>query len=165
MIRSSRSGMSAPQRFADVRAQLGEARVGLDVALPARAREIDFDVFFDAAGARLHDDHAVGEIDRLVDAVRYKDNGIPRFGPDLEQFLLELLARLRVDRAERLVHEQDVRLLRQRACDADALLHAAGDLMREKFLEAVEGHAPEVLARDRFALPPRAPPHPPGPIA
>src|ERR1041384_5117146 len=152
MIFSSRSAISAPQGVADMRAQFGEARVGLDVALPARTRKVDLHLLFDAAGARLHDDHAVREIDRLVDTVRDKDNGVFRFGPDLQQLLLELLARLRVNRAERLVHEQDVGLLRQRARDADALLHTAGDLVRIIFLEAVEADELEVLARDRLAL-------------
>ncbi len=40
----------------------------------------------------------------------------------------------RVERAERLVHQQHARLDRQRAGDADALLHAAGDLARQLVL-------------------------------
>ena len=50
-------------------------------------------------------------------------------------------ARLRVERAERLVHQQDARLLGKRAHDRDALLHAARKLVRigvGEFLEADE---------------------------
>ena len=50
--------------------------------------------------------------------------------PDLEQVRLHAAARLRVERAERLVHEQDARLVRERARDGHALLHAAGELRR-----------------------------------
>ena len=49
---------------------------------------------------------------------------------DVEQFGLQRLARLRVERAERLVHQQHGGVDGQRAGDADALLHAAGKLMR-----------------------------------
>ena len=44
--------------------------------------------------------------------------------------VLEVAARLRVDRRERLVHQQDRRLVGERARDRDALLHAAGQLPR-----------------------------------
>ncbi len=47
-----------------------------------------------------------------------------------QQFILQHFAGLHVDRGERLVHQQNVRLLRERARQRDALLHAAGDLMR-----------------------------------
>ena len=48
--------------------------------------------------------------------------------PDLQQLVLQLLARERVERAERLVHQQDVGLVREHARDRDALLHAARKL-------------------------------------
>src|SRR3546814_4033427 len=44
--------------------------------------------------------------------------------------LLELGAHDGVDRSERLVHQQDVRIGRETAGDADALLLAAGQLAR-----------------------------------
>ena len=53
-----------------------------------------------------------------------------RAGDDLQQLVLQVRARQRVERAEGLVHQQHLRLHRQRAGDADALLHAAGDLVR-----------------------------------
>ena len=48
----------------------------------------------------------------------------------VEQLRLHGLARLRVERAERLVHQQHLGIDRERARDADALLHAAGELVR-----------------------------------
>ena len=48
--------------------------------------------------------------------------------PDREQFQVEALSGHLVERAERLVHEQQCGLEREGACDGDALLHAAGKL-------------------------------------
>ena len=42
---------------------------------------------------------------------------------------MQQVASDRVERAERLVHEQDVGVLRERACQRDALAHAAGELV------------------------------------
>ena len=62
---------------------------------------------------------------------------------DLGNLALELLARDGVERAERLVQQQDLRVERERAGDADALLHAARQLMRivvRKAVQADETH-------------------------
>ena len=45
------------------------------------------------------------------------------------QFVLQLAADQRIERRERLVHEQDFRVGRERARQTDALLHAAGELV------------------------------------
>ena len=45
------------------------------------------------------------------------------------QLVLQMLADQRVERGERLVHQQDVGLGRKGARQADALLHAAGELV------------------------------------
>ena len=46
----------------------------------------------------------------------------------------------RVDVAERLVHEENLRIDRQRAGDAEALLHSAGELARVRLFEATQAH-------------------------
>ena len=48
-------------------------------------------------------------------------------------------ARLRVERAERLVHQEELGLHQQAARDADALLHAARELVGIVALEAARG--------------------------
>src|SRR6266540_114937 len=48
------------------------------------------------------------------------------------------VARHRVERAERLVHEQDLGVVAQGPSDGDALAHAAGELPRERLLEALQ---------------------------
>ena len=54
--------------------------------------------------------------------------------------------RLRVERRERLVHQQDIGIDRERAGEIDALAHAAGELAREIVLEAFEA---DEAAEDR----------------
>ena len=50
----------------------------------------------------------------------------------VRDLVLQRRAHDRVDRAERLVHQQHVRLGRERARDADALRFAAGELARSR---------------------------------
>ncbi len=56
---------------------------------------------------------------------------------DLQHLVAEQQPRLLVERGERLVHQQDLRLGRERARDRDALAHAAGQLRGIAALEAV----------------------------
>src|SRR6185437_14344390 len=71
---------------------------------------------------------------------------------DGDQLLMHERARLRVERPERLVHQQDRRLDRQRARDGDALLHAARELRRETVLEALEVDEVDQLLRALLAF-------------
>ncbi len=73
------------------------------------------------------DDDAVGEEHRLVDVVGDEDDGLALGLPQRQQLELQPLAGQRVERAERLVHEQDERVGGQRAGDRHALAHAARD--------------------------------------
>src|SRR4030088_2647465 len=56
----------------------------------------------------------------------------------MQQQLLHLQAGLRIERAERLVHQEELGLHQQAARDTDALLHAAGELVGIVVLEAAE---------------------------
>ena len=67
--------------------------------------------------------------------------------PDTQQFRLHDVAGLRIERRERLVHQQHVRVRHQRARQTDPLLHAAGQLVRVMVLEAGQpDHVDEPLA-------------------
>jgi len=70
--------------------------------------------------------------------VRDEHHGFAETLPQVAQLLLHDLAGLRVESAERLVHQQDRRLAGQHARDGDGLLHATGQPVRERVLEAVE---------------------------
>src|SRR6185436_3614291 len=72
----------------------------------ARARQLDADVLADAAGTRAEHDHPIAEEHGLLDVVGDEDDGLVRALPDARDLFLHGLARLRVERAERLVHQQ-----------------------------------------------------------
>jgi hypothetical protein len=134
-------------------AQRGERRVGVEArpgALAARERHVDDRA--DAPGPRRHHRDAVAQEDRLLDAVRDEDDRERGARRDARELLLQRHARLRVDRGERLVHEHDVGVVRERARDRDALLHAAGQLVRVLVLDAVEVRERQEMPRGLVAL-------------
>ena len=76
--------------------------------------------------------------------------------PDALQLEVHLLARHRVERAERLVHEEERRVVDEGAGDRGALLHAAGQLVRIGVLEPLEAHEHEQFPRSLAARTGRA---------
>src|SRR5262245_59501893 len=111
-----------------------------------RPRQIDGDAIDDPAGTRAHHYDLVAEEDRLVDAVRHEQGGLLVLFPDLDELVAHRLTRLRVERAEGLVHDQDLGIDGQRTRDADALAHAARELVRTIVLEALEADQPHVAS-------------------
>ena len=98
---------------------------------------------------REHQD-AVAHQHRLLDVVRDHQDRADRhapFAPEVEQVGAQGLGGQHVERRERLVHQQDRGLHDQRARQADALAHAARQLLRIGALEAVE--ADQVDGRQR----------------
>ena len=65
---------------------------------------------------------------------------------------MEPVARHGVERAERLVHQEHVGVLRERAGERDALAHAARELVRPALGEVAEVHHLEQLRGARPAL-------------
>ena len=70
------------------------------------------------------------EVDRLVDVVGDEQDRHAEPLPQRPDQVLQVGPGLRVDRGERLVHQQDLRLVRDRPGDRDPLLHPAGELPR-----------------------------------
>ena len=101
-------------------------------AMRARPGGVDPDLGGDAAGARRHHHHPVGDEDRLRDAVGDDDHGGP--GPLLEpeQLEVEALPRQGVEGAEGLVEQEDVRGQGEGPGDRGPLAHAARQLDRAK---------------------------------
>jgi hypothetical protein len=95
---------------------------------------------------RHHDDPA-GEEQRLVDVVGHHEDGPALRLPERQQLLLEVHAGERVEQRERLVEEQQLRLERERAGDADPLLHAGGELARREPAEPGQPDRREVGLR------------------
>ena len=98
-----------------------------------------------------HHRDALGEKDRLLHVMGDEDHGLARALPDAQQFVLHEAAGLRVERAERLVHQEDARVDREGAGDRGALLHAARELRGVAVLEP--GQSDEVDEVAGAALP------------
>ena len=101
---------------------------------------------------RRHHHHPVREIDRLGDVVGHVDHGLPGLAPHVGQQPLHVVAGERIERGERLVHQQHGRIVGERAGDRDALLHAAREMVRIGLDELVELDELELAARDLLAL-------------
>ena len=71
----------------------------------------------------------LAEKKRLGDIVRDEHDGRRSFLPEAFQFIVEHVPRLRVERGERFVHQQDLRTQRERPRQGDSLFHAARQLM------------------------------------
>ena len=72
-----------------------------------------------------HHRDAVGEVNRFLDAVGDKDDGLAELVPDVQQLVLQGPASQRIERAERLIHQHDRRIERQQSRNCDSLAHAA----------------------------------------
>ena len=127
---------------------LGDDRVNLVdqaleflVAVVARIRQLVFDHAPDPSGLRGHDHDARRHEYDLFDVVTDHQDRLEvriRRVPEPHDLAAQVLGGERIDLAERLVHAQDLRRDRERARDADALLHAAGQLARIRVLEPGE---------------------------
>ena len=80
--------------------------------------------------------HAVGD----------EQDGHAPLVPDLLEVEHQLVAGERIERAERLVHQELRRVVNERATERDALPHAAGELVRVFVLEAAEADRGQQLA-------------------
>jgi hypothetical protein len=116
----------------------------------ARPGQVDVDHVDDAPGPGRHDHDAIGQVDRLRDAMGDQEDVLPALQPDALELAVHVFARHGIERAERLVHEQDRRIVDEGAADADALLHAARKLVRVFALEAGQADHLDVFARDGF---------------
>ena len=121
---------------------------------------LTFAAAIDGEGEFLHDpsrplrhhQNAPGQVDGFVDVVGDHDNGLARRLPQPQQLVLHPLPRQGVERTERLVEQEDFRIVGERAGDRDALLHAAGELARKTMFEALQADRADEAFDDLFAL-------------
>src|SRR5262245_47246187 len=142
------------QRCPDLAVEIVERGLDLDLGDVARARQRDLPIADDAGGGpRRHDHHAVRERDRLLEIVGDEQHGLAVGVPQIEQQVAHDLPRLRIERAERLVHQQDFRIADEHLDEADALPLAAREHVRIARAELGEADAgkpgPRALARER----------------
>ena len=94
------------------------------------------------------------DLQRLVEIVADEDDGLLQRALQLDQLVLQMLADQRVERRERLVHQQDAGVGGEGARQADALLHAAAELVGELVGELVEPHELQLLVDGLVPRPP-----------
>ena len=121
-------------QITDVGAKLIELRrfLLLDSSRPGQG---DHDVVYDACGSLAHHHDAIRQKNRFRDTVRDEDHRFAIPLPDAQQLEIHLVAGHGIQSAERLIHEQQVRILDQRTADAGSLPHAARQLVRQSFGE------------------------------
>ena len=144
-------GAGGVERLAHLGDELEEPRLLARLGRP-RLRQVDRDDRRDPPGPRRHDDDARGQEHGLGDRVGDEDHRRAGLRPDAQQLEVEPLARHLVERAERLVHQQERRRERERARDRDALLHAARELPGVVLLEPGELDELDHLLDARRAL-------------
>ena len=84
---------------------------------------------------------------RFVQIVRNKKYGFSRASMDIEKLRLQGLAGLSIERTERFIHQQHLRIDGKRARDADALLHTAGKLVRAPVLRILQPNQMKIFFR------------------
>ena len=110
-------------------------------AAATRARQRVDHVGADPAGVGAEHEDPVGQQHRFLDVVRHHHDGLGRelvALPQLQQLTAQVLRGQHVEGAEGLVHQQGRGLDHQRPGEADALAHAAGQLLGVGGLVAVE---------------------------
>ena len=100
--------------------------------------------------ARRHADQPVAVFARQVEAVQVADHGDAEVAVDVEQRVHHHLGVARIERGDRLVGQDDLGLLDQRAGDGDPLLLAARE--RVGALAGQAGHVEALQRRQRLRL-------------
>ncbi len=119
----------------------------------SRPRQLDVDDAADRSGTRAHDRDPRPEEDCLCNGMGDQNDSLARAQPDILELDIHRLAGERIQGPERLVHQQQLRLVYKCAADRDALLHAAGELPRIFPLEPFElGHPNELCRAVREVL-------------
>src|ERR1017187_2645610 len=105
-------------------------------------------------GISSQDDNAIRQHHRFFDIVGHEEDTASRdllAQPELHQFTAQVLRREHIERGKWLVHEQDFRLHRQGARESHTLLHAAGELLWVRILEAFQ--ADRIQRVERLPMP------------
>lgn len=90
-----------------------------------RMRQGDGNLLANTTRMGVQHDDSIGKPDSFADRMRDEQDGLVRFAPERLKLIVQQRSRLRIERREGLIHEQDGRVHHQRARDGDALAHAA----------------------------------------
>src|SRR6516162_11131971 len=98
----------------------------------ARAGKRYLDVGDDLRGTASHDEHAISEQHGLADTMRHEEHCFAIALPEFEQHDVHVISGYGIERAERLVHQQNARIGNERAAERYPLAHPAGKLPRAR---------------------------------
>src|SRR5271166_2274591 len=104
----------------------------------ARISQTDLDMIGDHRRAPGEHHDGIRQVNGFADAVGDEQHGRAGLGADVEQEILHLHAGELVERAERLIHQEELRTVDQGAAQRYALLHPARELARIGLLESGE---------------------------
>src|ERR1700722_6632458 len=109
-----------------------------DIRIVPSARPFGGDGYPGRKPPRLaHDrDDFVGQIHSFTDGMRHEQNGLLCCVVNARELMLQALARDRIERGERLVHEQNIGIHRERPRQRNALPLAARKLVRISFVKS-----------------------------
>ena len=125
-----------PSRSLPRQQQVGRAEEGGDEARRRARVQLVGPAHLEQA-PEVHDADAVGQRERLFLVVRHEHGGDPELALHLADGAAQFLADLGVERAEGLIEQQHLGLVRERARHRDALLLAAGELRRQALVHAL----------------------------
>src|SRR6266540_849619 len=155
-VSRSRGSVSAmatnfiPQRQRDRRREVGDL-VRFD---PSRPRNLDREHLCDPTRPARQEHDAVAQPGGLPDVVGHEQHGQATVAPESLELVVQQVAGHRVEGAERLVHEQHIGVLRERAGELHALTHTPGELVGQLLVEASQVHQIEQLVDAGAPLPP-----------
>ena len=98
----------------------------------------------------FHDQNTVRKPDCFIQIMSDEDHGLVELALQCENFILHFPADQRIKRAQCLVHDDDFRIDRESAGNADPLLHSSGELMRVMLFIAFESRYFQHLPRFRL---------------
>ena len=104
------------------------------------ARQADFQILRDSTWTPGHHHHPIAQEQCLADVVGDEDHRLMGGRPDRLEEAVHLGSGLCIQRSKGLVHQEHLRVHRQRARQADPHPHAARELMGERIFEVLKLH-------------------------
>jgi hypothetical protein len=104
----------------------------------SRSGQIDHHLACNGRGPAAHHEDPIRKKCRFADAVGDEDHRLAVDLLDAQQLLTHLVPRDGVERTERLIHQQNARVVNERSTQCRPLPHAAGEHIRQPIGEVVD---------------------------
>ena len=129
-----------------------QKRLGQPNGLGARVGQVDRDDLLDAARACSHHHHPVGQVHGFFHVMGDEHHRSFVLGPGVQQLVLHLHPRQRIQCTKGLIHQQDLRVHRVGAGNGATLLHATRERLGQGMGKLPQPHQVQALAYDGVAL-------------